>query len=192
MEVNDVLAWLNPWFDRLIEEKAYLSDLDQKIGDGDHGNNMARGATATKEALENGSASDVNGLFMTVAQTLMSKIGGASGPLYGSAFLAMAGAAKQSDDLGEIFAAGLDKIQQRGKADVGEKTMVDMWHPAVEALKAGNLSQEVLDQARETTTELKATKGRASYYGDRSVGEPDPGAESSKYLFEALLASQEA
>ncbi|OYW74224.1 MAG: dihydroxyacetone kinase subunit L [Aerococcus viridans] len=189
MEVTDVLAWLNPWFDKLIEEKAYLSDLDQKIGDGDHGNNMARGAVATKEALETKAPTDVPALFMTVAQTLMSKIGGASGPLYGSAFLAMSGAAKKTDDLSEIFAAGLDKIQQRGKADLGEKTMVDVWHPAIEALKTGSLTQETLDQARETTTGLKATKGRASYYGDRSIGEPDPGAESSIYLFEALLAT---
>ena len=190
MDVNETITWLDQWFDRLIEEKAYLSDLDQKIGDGDHGNNMARGAVATKEALESKQPADVSALFMTVAQTLMSKIGGASGPLYGSAFLAMATKAKNSENLADIFAAGLDKIQQRGKAEPGEKTMVDMWHPAVEALKANNLSQEVLDEASTKTTELKATKGRASYYGERSIGEPDPGAESSKYLFEALIKAQ--
>ena len=190
MDVNETITWLDQWFDRLIEEKAYLSDLDQKIGDGDHGNNMARGAVATKEALESKQPADVSALFMTVAQTLMSKIGGASGPLYGSAFLAMATTAKNSENLADIFTAGLDKIQQRGKAKPGEKTMVDMWHPAVEALKANNLSQEVLDEASTKTTELKATKGRASYYGERSIGEPDPGAESSKYLFEALIKAQ--
>lgn len=190
MDVNETMTWLDQWFDRLIEEKAYLSDLDQKIGDGDHGNNMARGAVATKEALESKQPADVSALFMTVAQTLMSKIGGASGPLYGSAFLAMATAAKNSENLADIFAAGLDKIQQRGKAEPGEKTMVDMWHPAVEALKANNLNQEVLDEASAKTTEFKATKGRASYYGERSIGEPDPGAESSKYLFEALIKAQ--
>ena len=190
MDVNETITWLDQWFDRLIEEKAYLSDLDQKIGDGDHGNNMARGAVATKEALESKQPADVSALFMTVAQTLMSKIGGASGPLYGSAFLAMATTAKNSENLADIFTAGLDKIQQRGKAEPGEKTMVDMWHPAVEALKANNLSQEVLDEASTKTTELKATKGRASYYGERSIGEPDPGAESSKYLFEALIKAQ--
>ncbi|MGK0713623.1 dihydroxyacetone kinase subunit DhaL [Aerococcus urinaeequi] len=190
MDVKETITWLDQWFDRLIEEKAYLSDLDQKIGDGDHGNNMARGAVATKEALESKQPADVSALFMTVAQTLMSKIGGASGPLYGSAFLAMATTAKNSENLSDIFAAGLDKIQQRGKAEPGEKTMVDMWYPAVEALKANNLSQEVLDEASTKTTELKATKGRASYYGERSIGEPDPGAESSKYLFEALIKAQ--
>src|SRR5699024_12150308 len=89
MDVKETITWLDQWFDRLIEEKAYLSDLDQKIGDGDHGNNMARGAVATKEALESKQPADVSALFMTVAQTLMSKIGGASGPLYGSAFLAI-------------------------------------------------------------------------------------------------------
>lgn len=187
MDINETMTWLDQWFDRLIEEKAYLSDLDQKIGDGDHGNNMARGAVATKEALESKQPADVSALFMTVAQTLMSKIGGASGPLYGSAFLAMSTAAKSSEDPGEIFAAGLTKIQQRGKSEPGEKTMVDMWHPAVEALKANNLNQDILDEASTKTTELKATKGRASYYGERSIGEPDPGAESSKYLFEALI-----
>ena len=190
MDVNETITWLDQWFDRLIEEKAYLSDLDQKIGDGDHGNNMARGAVATKEALESKQPADVSALFMTVAQTLMSKIGGASGPLYGSAFLAMATTAKNSENLADIFTAGLDKIQQRGKAEPGEKTMVDMWHPAVEALKANNLNQELLDEASAKTTELKATKGRASYYGERSIGEPDPGAESSKYLFEALIKAQ--
>ena len=190
MDVKETITWLDQWFDRLIEEKAYLSDLDQKIGDGDHGNNMARGAVATKEALESKQPADVSALFMTVAQTLMSKIGGASGPLYGSAFLAMATKAKNSENLADIFAAGLDKIQQRGKAEPGEKTMVDMWHPAVEALKANNLNQELLDEASAKTTELKATKGRASYYGERSIGEPDPGAESSKYLFEALIKAQ--
>src|SRR5699024_5865798 len=125
MDVKETITWLDQWFDRLIEEKAYLSDLDQKIGDGDHGNNMARGAVATKEALESKQPADVSALFMPVAQTVVSKSGGASGNLYGYAFLAMALTAKNSENIGDILAAGLDKIQHRGKVETGEKTMVD-------------------------------------------------------------------
>src|SRR5699024_9002211 len=135
MDVKETITWLDKWYERLIEEKAYLSDLDQKISDGYHDNNMARGAVATKEALESKQTADVSALFMTVAQTLMSKIGGASGPLYGSAFLAMATTAKTSENLADIFAAGLDKIQQRGKAEPGEKTIVYMWYTADYAIK---------------------------------------------------------
>ena len=185
--MENVMTWLNNWLDELEEHKAYLSDLDQKIGDGDHGNNMARGGKAVKEKLDADTPEAASDIFMVFAQNLMSKIGGASGPLYGSAFLAMATTAKQTDDLGDIFAAGLDKIKQRGKAEAGEKTMVDMWEPAIEAIKAENWDTKVLDDARENVINLKATKGRASYYGDRTVGEMDPGAESSYYLFKELF-----
>lgn len=187
MELHENQAWLDDWLADLKANKDYLSQLDQKIGDGDHGNNMARGAKAVEDKLAEKPAENTSDLFMQVAQLLMSKIGGASGPLYGSAFLAMATAAKNSDDLTAIFAAGLDKIKQRGKAETGEKTMVDMWQAAIDALEADDTSVDRLDQARDEIITMKASKGRASYYGDRSVGEMDPGAESSYYLFKNVF-----
>lgn len=187
MELQENQAWLDDWLADLKANKDYLSQLDQKIGDGDHGNNMARGAKAVEDKLAEKPAENTSDLFMQVAQLLMSKIGGASGPLYGSAFLAMATAAKNSDDLTAIFAAGLDKIKQRGKAETGEKTMVDMWQAAIDALEADDTSVDRLDQARDEIIAMKASKGRASYYGDRSVGEMDPGAESSYYLFKNVF-----
>lgn len=189
MTTEQHLKWLEQWLKDLKENKDYLSALDQKIGDGDHGNNMARGASAVEEKLAQDQPETPSDLFMQVAQILMSKIGGASGPLYGSAFLAMSMTAKNSDDLGEILTAGLDKIKQRGKAETGEKTMIDMWTPAIETIKADNYDTQILDQAREDIIALKATKGRASYYGERSIGEMDPGAESSYYLFKAIFSN---
>ncbi|AMB99307.1 dihydroxyacetone kinase [Aerococcus urinaehominis] len=185
MTVEEVLAWLNPWLDQLIAKKDYLSDLDQKIGDGDHGNNMARGAKAVQESLAANTPDNVSDLFKQVAMQLMSKVGGAAGPLYGSAFLGMA--QNGSEDYGELFSAGLDKIKARGKSDEGEKTMIDVWAPCAQALADKQLDQATIDQALATVKDLKATKGRASYYGDRSIGEMDPGAQSSAYLFEAIL-----
>lgn len=119
--------------------------------------------------------------------TLVSKVGGASGPLYGSAFINMAKIAKETNDIGEILASGLEGIQKRGHAEAGEKTMVDEWIPVIEAIKNNTLSIDKIDEALNSTKDMKATKGRASYLGDRSVGHIDPGAQSSAYLFEALL-----
>ena len=119
--------------------------------------------------------------------TLVSKVGGASGPLYGSAFMGMAKKAKDSDDIADLLEAGLDGIMKRGKAEVGEKTMIDEWAPVIESIKDGSFNQNIIDDSLESTREMKATKGRASYLGDRSIGHIDPGAQSSAYLFEALL-----
>ncbi len=121
------------------------------------------------------------------AMALISKVGGASGPLYGSAFMAMAKKAKETRDLSVLIEAGLEGIKHRGKADVGDKTMIDMWQPVATALKEGTFSQATIDQALLDVKPLKAKKGRASYVGDRSIGALDPGAVSSGYLFEALI-----
>lgn len=150
---------------------------------------MARGMAAVVAELESKEFESSQDLFKMVAMQLLSKVGGASGPLYGSAFMGMA-KADQNLPLAEILSEGLAMIQKRGKAEVGEKTMVDMWSPVVDALKAGNLSQEVIDQALEATKDIKATKGRASYVGERSVGHIDPGACSSSLLFKAMLEAE--
>ena len=121
---------------------------------------------------------------------LISKVGGASGPLYGSAFMGMAKAEKDGKDLSEVIQAGLDMIQKRGKAVPGEKTMVDVWSGIPASLQAGDLTREKIGSLVEATKDLKATKGRASYVGERSIGHIDPGSASSGLLFEALLETE--
>lgn len=133
------------------------------------------------------SAADV---FKTAAKALMGKVGGASGPLYSSAFLQISKALADGDDLLEALEAGRDGITKRGKSSVGDKTMVDVWTPALELLADGDVSTDDLAQLAEDTKELKAKKGRASYLGDRSVGHIDPGAMSSVYFFQALVEAE--
>ncbi|AUT05564.1 PTS-dependent dihydroxyacetone kinase, ADP-binding subunit DhaL [Streptococcus parauberis] len=189
MDLLKVKKWISNFNNKINDNKDYLSQLDTPIGDGDHGGNMARGMAAIVAELESKEFESSQDLFKMVAMQLLSKVGGASGPLYGSAFMGMA-KADQNLPLAEILSEGLAMIQKRGKAEVGEKTMVDMWSPVVDVLKAGNLSQEVIDQALEATKDIKATKGRASYVGERSVGHIDPGACSSSLLFKAMLEAE--
>lgn len=172
---------------QLLENKDYLSELDTAIGDGDHGNNLARGAAALNEAFASKEPEDVTALLKLTGMTLVSKVGGASGPLYGSAFISMAKASQDSTDLAALLEAGLDGIQKRGKAEAGEKTMVDEWVPVVEAVKAKNLTTDLIEDSVQKTKDMKATKGRASYLGERSVGHIDPGAMSSSYLFKTMM-----
>nr|WP_017553522.1 dihydroxyacetone kinase subunit DhaL [Heyndrickxia coagulans] len=180
--------WLHRFAEKINENKAYLSELDSAVGDGDHGSNMARGVAAMEEKLAAGGFATVQDVLKTAAMALLGKVGGASGPLYGSALIAMAKQAGENEqDVAAIVKAGLEGIQKRGKAEKGEKTMVDVWIPACEALASGSLTKEVIQSAVEATKEMKATKGRASYLGERSIGHLDPGAVSSSYLFEALL-----
>ncbi|MED4942744.1 dihydroxyacetone kinase subunit DhaL [Heyndrickxia coagulans] len=180
--------WLHRFAEKINENKAYLSELDSAVGDGDHGSNMARGVAAMEEKLAAGGFATVQDVLKTAAMALLGKVGGASGPLYGSALIAMAKQAGENEqDVAAIVKAGLEGIQKRGKAEKGEKTMVDVWIPACEALASGSLTKEAIQSAVEATKEMKATKGRASYLGERSIGHLDPGAVSSGYLFEALL-----
>ncbi|GEN56098.1 dihydroxyacetone kinase subunit L [Halolactibacillus alkaliphilus] len=180
-------AWLLNFEAKIQEHKAYLSDLDQAIGDGDHGSNMARGTEAVKVNLEKIAEPETAEVLKQAAMALISKVGGASGPLYGSAFMQMAKTAKETTDIHELIEAGLEGIKHRGKADVGDKTMVDTWAPVVEALAKDALTNEAITQAVDATKPLKAKKGRASYVGERSIGALDPGAVSSGYLFTALV-----
>ncbi|WP_407390598.1 dihydroxyacetone kinase subunit DhaL [Carnobacterium jeotgali] len=179
--------WLELFIAQILENKAYLSDLDTAIGDGDHGNNLARGANALTEALETKNPETLTDLLKTTGMTLVSKVGGASGPLLGSAFISMAKASQDSDDLATVLQAGLEGIQKRGKAVAGEKTMVDEWIPVIEAVKSTNLTVDLIEEAVEKTKDMKATKGRASYLGERSIGHIDPGAMSSSYLFKTMV-----
>lgn len=185
--VEKVSQWIELFGEKVTENKDLLNKLDTAIGDGDHGSNLTRGAAAVKEKAAETDYDDLSDVFKDVGMTLVSKVGGASGPLYGSAFINMAKTAKETDDIGEILASGLEGIQKRGHAEAGEKTMVDEWIPVIEAIKNNTLSIDKIDEALNSTKNMKATKGRASYLGDRSVGHIDPGAQSSAYLFEALL-----
>lgn len=187
--VEKVSKWIEIFGEKITANRDYLNKLDTAIGDGDHGSNLTRGAAAVKEKAAESDYDNLADLFKDVGMTMVSKVGGASGPLYGSAFMGMAKEAKKSDDFSELLEAGLEGIQKRGKADIGEKTMIDEWAPVIESVKAGTFNQEIIDDSLESTREMKATKGRASYLGDRSIGHIDPGAQSSAYLFEALLGT---
>ncbi|WP_443029723.1 dihydroxyacetone kinase subunit DhaL [Sporolactobacillus sp. KGMB 08714] len=188
LTVEKTIAWLNLFGQKVEKNKDYLSELDQKIGDGDHGANMARGAAAMKTALEQKAFDTVQDVLKTAGMALLSKIGGASGPLYGSAFIGMAKqAGAGSADVPAVLEAGLEGIRKRGKAEAGDKTMVDVWLPAVDAAKNKELSRERIDGWVKATEPMKAKKGRASYLGDRSIGHIDPGAASSGLLFESLI-----
>jgi len=193
-------AWLRHCATVFAEHKEELTDLDAAIGDADHGANMARGFAAVPPKLDALVAKDIGTLFRTVAMTLISQVGGASGPLYGTFFLQAAKPAMGKDelplpDLCACLDGGLAGVVNLGKASVGDKTMVDVLTPALAALhpKKGDTLEAAFDRAvaaakdaAEGTVPLIARKGRASYLGERSAGHKDPGAASSTLLLEAL------
>lgn len=187
MEVKTAIEWMHTFNQKIQSNKDYLSELDTPIGDGDHGGNMARGMTAVIENLDNNEFSSAADVFKTVSMQLLSKVGGASGPLYGSAFMGIKKAEQSKSTISEALGAGLEMIQKRGKAELNEKTMVDVWHGVIEAIEKNELTEDRIDSLVDATKGMKATKGRASYVGERSVGHIDPGSFSSGLLFKALL-----
>lgn len=186
----------------MAEHAAELTQLDAAIGDGDHGTNMNRGFTAALAKVQEQPDQSLATVIKTAAMTLISTVGGAAGPLYGTAFLRASTALAANPTVGtaEVAAAvkaALEGVQQRGKAATGEKTMVDAIAPAVDALNAaaasGASAADALDQAAEAarqgmeaTIPMLATKGRASYLGERSIGHQDPGATSSYYILRTI------
>ena len=199
-------AWALRWIElaaaQVAEQRDYLVDLDRAIGDGDHGENMDRGFKAAVEALGQAQPASVAEVLKTVAKTLMSTVGGAAGPLYGTAFLRASKAAGDGEldsaGVAAVIAGALDGIQARGKATTGEKTMVDAWTPALEAARAaaesGSDGAAVLEAAATAaeagaaaTEPMRATKGRASYLGERSIGHLDPGAVSTSLILRAAV-----
>ena len=190
MDAARAKKWMQLFNEKIQNQKDYLSDLDTPIGDGDHGANMARGMAAAVENLAAKDFASAAEVFQAVSMQLISKVGGASGPLYGSAFMGMGKAEKDGKDLSGVIQAGLDMIQKRGKAVPGEKTMVDVWSGIPLSLQSGELTHEKIGSLVEATKDLKATKGRASYVGERSIGHIDPGSASSGLLFEALLETE--
>ncbi|MGH2546169.1 MAG: dihydroxyacetone kinase subunit DhaL [Actinomycetota bacterium] len=193
-----VVRWLKEFAATIAKNKQYLTRLDSAIGDADHGINMDRGMRAALAKLDGVSGNDVGNLLKTVGMTLVSTVGGAGGPLYGTLFLQMGTAASGKEELGpEDWAAALEAaitgVQARGKAEPGDKTMVDALMPGRDALRAALAEGTPLDQAlrrsagaaeegMKATIPLVARKGRASYLGERSAGHQDPGATSSYLL----------
>jgi dihydroxyacetone kinase-like protein len=195
IDTDSVRAWIRAFAAEIAEHREELVRLDTAIGDGDHGTNMNRGMSAAVEKL--GDEADIGAVLKSVAMTLISKVGGASGPLYGTLFLQMATATAGKAELdvagfGEALAAGVAGVQKRGRAEPGDKTMIDALRPAVEALSGGGSLEDAENAAREgmeATTPMEARKGRASYLGPRSVGHQDPGATSSYLLLRAARAA---
>ena len=189
LTVDTLTTWMNKFTSKIQTNKQYLSDLDTPIGDGDHGFNMDRGMKAVKGKLTTKPA-DLTAAFKTVAMALISTVGGASGPLYGTAFLEMAKKSSSTSDIGDLLEAALAGIEKRGGAKTGDKTMVDVWATLVPEVKNHNLTEDKIKAAVNSTKDVVAKKGRASYLGERSKGHIDPGAQSSGYLFEALLETE--
>ena len=199
LSVADREAWVRRSAELLSEHAEELTELDAAIGDADHGTNMKRGLAAAIDAVGAGGFTAADALLKKVGTTLVSTVGGAAGPLYGTFFLRTGGALSGQDGIdARALAAGLEAgiggIAARGRATTGEKTMLDAWSPALEALRThpDDLAAGVAAAARaaaegrDATKPMVATKGRASYLGERSAGHIDPGAASTALLLAAL------
>ena len=200
--VQSLIKIIDAIGDAIIENKEYLTDLDRPIGDSDHGFNMAKGFNVVKQKLQGMEDGSIENLFKGVAMALISTVGGASGPLYGTAFLQASKVMKDKDEItGEdavaIFEEAAAGIAKRGRSHQGEKTMLDALIPATEMLKAGIAAGKSLAEAFEKaaqsalegveyTKTIIATKGRASYLGERSIGHQDPGATSSYIIIDTI------
>ncbi|MFD3444929.1 dihydroxyacetone kinase subunit DhaL [Microbacteriaceae bacterium 4G12] len=194
-------AWVRESARVIAEHRTELITLDREIGDGDHGENMDRGFSAVVAKLDGAEPATPGDVLKLAATTLISTVGGASGPLFGTAYLKAAGAVTGAQELDgaalvALLTAARDGIVLRGKAEQGDKTMIDAWSPAVDAASAaqadGASEAAILEAAAaaaesgaEATEPLVARKGRASYLGDRAIGHRDPGAQSSAFLLRA-------
>jgi dihydroxyacetone kinase-like protein len=188
--------------EQVIASAPELTALDQAIGDGDHGSNMKRGFQAVLSKLDTIGAQPLDEAFKTIGKTLVMTVGGASGPLYGSFFLAAGEALSQKklpEDLAEVFGSGVNAVSARGRSQVGQKTMLDVLVPVLDILKAEAGRGDLIARVRATASEavartapMQATKGRASFLGPRSVGHIDPGAKSSCVLLHAVCGTLEA
>jgi dihydroxyacetone kinase-like protein len=206
LDITWAVDWVRRSAEAMSEHRVELINLDREIGDGDHGENMDRGFQAVLPKLDDLPAgSTPSDVLKLLATTLISTVGGAAGPLYGTAYLKASGAvggevSLDSAAVVRLLESGRDGIVMRGKAELGDKTMVDAWSPAVDAARAaaegGASAAETLRVAAEAaaagsdaTIPLVARKGRASYLGERSAGHRDPGAQSTTYLLEAAAAA---
>ncbi|WGE75666.1 dihydroxyacetone kinase subunit DhaL [Actinobacillus equuli] len=198
---QQILQWLENCNQVMTEQRDFLTQSDTEIGDGDHGLNMQRGFSKALEKVATVSDKDIGTILKTVGMTLLSQVGGASGPLYGTLFIKGSQVANGKEQLTfeeliSIFKAGVEGIVARGRAELGDKTMCDVWLPLLDELAQADHTQPeavLLDQVVEkaknfanATVPMVAKKGRAGYLGERSIGHADPGATSSYYLIKAL------
>jgi dihydroxyacetone kinase-like protein len=202
LAVGQLVEWLSRFRDAVVDQQAYLTELDSAIGDADHGTNMARGMTAVMAKVDAEPPTTADALLKGAGMTLVSSVGGASGPLYGTLLLRLGMGCGGSDTVdattfAQALRAGLEGVVARGKAQPGDKTMIDALTPALAAFEQalegdGSLADAAVaaataaEEGRDATYPLVARKGRASYLGDRSAGHLDPGATSTAMLFRAL------
>lgn len=199
---DSVSSFVRAYADVVAEHRQELTKLDAAIGDADHGENLNRGFSAAVAALPDAASATPSSVLKAVATALISKVGGAAGPLYGTAFLRAATALDgktelTAEDVADALDAALGGIKHRGKAELGDKTMVDAWSPAVDAARAAvqagadvpgvlRAAADAAEKGRDEVTPAVARKGRASYLGERSAGHQDPGATSTALLFDTL------
>jgi phosphoenolpyruvate---glycerone phosphotransferase subunit DhaL len=203
---EQILQWLQTFATEIEQNKEYLTELDAAIGDADHGINMDRGFKKVANQLPTIADKDIGTILKTVSMTLISTVGGASGPLYGTFFLRASTAVTGKEeltpeDLFKLLQAGLEGVIQRGKAQIGDKTMVDVLSPVIDSFQpvvnnkniVETMQQvvSVAEQAMKDTVPMLAKKGRASYLGDRSIGHQDPGATSTYLMLKSLLVALE-
>lgn len=205
---RDIIEWIKTTAVVLKENSQYLTDLDSPIGDADHGINMDRGFKKVMSKLPQVEDNDIGNILKTVGMALITSVGGAGGPLYGTFYMdagkAVAGKIKLStNDLIALLSAGLKGVVRIGKTNLGDKTMVDAIHPAVEVLrktlandkdviKALHCMTDAAYKGMKDTIPMLAKKGRASYVGERSIGHQDPGATSSYLILKTLLETIES
>lgn len=202
IDVDVLIRWIQRSAEVIAENREHLTDLDAAIGDADHGGNMTRGTKAASDKLAQTPPATIGEFGKTVGMTLVSTVGGASGPLFGTFFMRLGQDAGDADSLdvaglAKALRAGYEGVVARGKAEPGDKTMLDAWEPALKALDEAAASgddaadalakaADAADAGRDATKELVAKKGRASYLGERAVGHIDPGAASTALLVRAL------
>ncbi len=205
MNTEQILRWLQRFATKIEQNKEYLTELDAAIGDADHGINMERGFKKLLIQLPTMANKDIGSILKSVSMTLIASIGGASGPLYGTFFLRASSAVADKDELDEqdmvdMLRAGLNGVIERGKTQLGDKTMLDVLFPAVTAFEKAVDEKKVMrdamgqalaaaEQAMKDTALMQAKKGRASYLGDRSIGHQDPGATSCYLMLKCLYES---
>jgi dihydroxyacetone kinase-like protein len=201
--VDELKDWLAEFARLVAEQRSELCELDAAIGDGDHGTNMDRGMQAVLASMDGAAGDAVDDLIKRAGMTLVSTVGGASGPLYGTFFLRFAASAGpvteiDSTQFAAAMRAGLDGVVARGRAEPEDKTMFDALAPAVQSLEAGAAgplsdalaaAADAADKGRDATIEMLARKGRASYLGERSIGHQDPGATSAALLLRAAATT---
>lgn len=195
-----IRAWIEKSAQVLAENRRYLSELDSPIGDADHGNNMDRGFKAVLQKLPDGDDSGV--LLKSVAMTLISKVGGAAGPLYGTFYLEaskplMGKTTLTGTEVAQLFDVGIAGVKKRGRSDIGMKTMLDALVPAANAFRTAydtntdvvvalSTASKAAEEGMKATIPMQAQRGRASYLGERSIGHQDPGATSSYMIVQAF------